>query len=683
LLTPTGRVIGFSINEPEGTPAAVTDAAAEKIAVSFLQDLLGPSAPFILPAPRMHFVDQPKQDRMFEWKAPVPGLPEAKASFRVELAGDRVITEGCDVAVDSAYLKQFRPALVLYYGLLTLAGIYMAAIGIYALVRYARRTFQKEVSHRRTLLVILIFVIVSSFSIYYGAAQATVAVNGAPPTSSQKVVLLGVFFVIFSVVGAFFGIAYGAGEGDVRAVYPGKLTSLDALLSGKLFSANVARSILAGGAFAGAMLLVQNLALLATRAIRPLDDNDLVSSLISSFPLGEAFSATALHALGRASAGLLLPIAFLRPRVRKEWIFYALLPFFTMLAGTFSADSSTWRNFIIGVLASVAATCVPFFFGDLLASVSAIVALDLVSRLIYRSVTVERWAEIGLPVVYVGVAFLLMEVYFAERGKTYEEWEVRPLYARHLAERLSLEAEIGAARQAQLRLLPDRPPLITGLTIAGSCVPAREVGGDFFDFYALDDHRLAVFVAEGGSRELASAMPIALAKGYLLHTAGLDLSPVEVLRRLRDLLGVTLHDDGASVSMLYATIDARTGTMRFARTGVSPRLTINGNRAVEEVAVSRTTEVPIQHGAAALKPRDALVFYTDGLAAQIAEKKREPVDRFLAKTAATMRDGSAAELHSAIFKAAIKRKNELPMDDVTAVVIRMEEPGERALEVVA
>jgi sigma-B regulation protein RsbU (phosphoserine phosphatase) len=276
-----------------------------------------------------------------------------------------------------------------------------------------------------------------------------------------------------------------------------------------------------------------------------------------------------------------------------------------------------------------------------------------------------------------------MEVYFAERGKTYEEWEVRPLYARHLAERLSLQAEIGAARLAQLRLLPDAPPQIAGLSIAGSCVPAREVGGDFYDFYPLDDHRLAVFVAEGGNRELASAMPIALAKGFLLYTARLDLSPVEVLRRLRDLLGVTLHDDGASVSMLYALIDARGGTIRFARTGVSPRLAINGNRAVEEVAASRANEIAIQHGAAALKPRDALVFYTDGLAAQIAERKREPVDRFLAKTAAKMREGSAAELHSAILKAAIRRNSEPPMDDVTAVVIRLEEPGEQALEVVA
>ena len=680
LLTPTGRLVGFSISEPDGRPATISDADAEKIAWPFLRDLLGPSTLFELPKPKMRFVNQAKQDRMFEWQVPVPGLPEAQASFHVELAGERVITEGCEVSVKSAYVRLLRPGQVFYYCLMTLAGLYMAAMGLYAIVRYVRRTFQKEVSHRRTILVALVFVAFSTFTIYNGAAGATLSVNGAPPTSAQKVFMLGMFVVMFSLVGSFFGMAYGAGEGDVRAVYPGKLTSLDALLSGKLFSMNVARSILAGGAVAGAALLLQNLAILATHATRPVDDNDLVGSLITSFPLGEAFSKTAMHSLGVAAFGLLVPIAFLRPRVKKEWIFYVLLPLCPMLSACMSADSFSWRNIVISVLASVTVTCVTFFLGDLLASVSGIVAFDLVARLIYRGTAVERWTEMSLPVVYVGVAFLLLEIYFAERGKTYEEWEVRPLYARHLAERLSMQAEIGAARQAQLRLLPDVPPRIEGLSIAGSCVPAREVGGDFYDFYALDDHRLAVFVAEGGNRELASAMPIALAKGYLLYTARLDLNPVEVLRRLRDVLGVTLHDVGASSSMLYAVIDARAATIRYARTGASPRLAINGSGAVEEVAAGREHEIAIHHGAAALAPRDALVVFTDGLTAQIAERKREPVGRFLAQTAAKMREGSAAELHSAIFKAAIRRMSEPPLDDVTAVVIRLEHPAERILE---
>ncbi|HLK66954.1 MAG TPA: SpoIIE family protein phosphatase [Bryobacteraceae bacterium] len=676
-LTPAEHVIGFSLKEPSQVPATISDTEAEKIASTFLRDFLGPSTPFTLGAPRMHFVDQAKQDRMFEWPSSVPGFSVGKLLFRVELAGDRVVKESSDVTVHSSYLNQLRPAPIVYY-CMTLAGLYMTAIGIYAIVRYVRRTFDKEISHRRTLLVAVVFVTFSAFTIYYGAAQASLSVNGAPPTSVQKTVLLGVFVVMFSLGGAFFGMAYGAGEGDVRTVYPGKLTSLDALLSGKLFSFNVTRSILAGGAFAGAMLLVQNLALLAVHASRPVEDNDIVSSLIATFPRGHAFSATAMHAVAVAAFGLLLPIAFLRPRVRNEKLFYVLLPLCPILSASTSADSSTWRNYLIAVSVSAAVTCIPFFFGDLLASLSGVVAFDIVSKMIYRSASVERWKELSLPVIVVGVTFLIIEIWFAERGRVYEDWEVRPLYARHLAERLSLQAEIGAARQAQIRLLPDVPPRIVGLSIAGSCVPAREVGGDFYDLYALDDHRLGVFVAEGGNRELASAMPIALAKGYLLYTVRMDLTPVEVLRRLRELLERTLHNVGGNISMIYAVIDARAATIRYARTGDSPTLAINGNRAVEDVA-ARGQESAIHHGAASISQEDTLLFYTDGLAAQIAERKSESVGNVLARTAARHRDGSATEVHLAILQAAIRRMTEPPMDDVTAVVIRLEKPAVQAL----
>jgi serine phosphatase RsbU (regulator of sigma subunit) len=157
---------------------------------------------------------------------------------------------------------------------------------------------------------------------------------------------------------------------------------------------------------------------------------------------------------------------------------------------------------------------------------------------------------------------------------------------------------------------------------------------------------------------------------------------VETLRRLRDFLGSN-HDGHAGVSMLYAVIDARAGAMRFARAGASPRLAINGNEAVEEVALSQAGEMAIRHGVVALAPNDALVFYTDGLAARILEKKRQTVGGFLSRTTAQLQDSSAEGLHAAILKAAVGRKNERPPDDVTAVVIRLEGSGERAMEVVA
>jgi serine phosphatase RsbU (regulator of sigma subunit) len=350
-----------------------------------------------------------------------------------------------------------------------------------------------------------------------------------------------------------------------------------------------------------------------------------------------------------------------------------------MVAMSMVPDRHPWQNNLIFVCMFVASVSIPFFLGDLVAAISSLVALDYVAALIRRSAGSLEWHDIAYYQVLPAAAlFVGVELYFAWRGRVYLEEEVHPRYARNLAERLSLTAEIGAARLAQLRLLPDAPPRIAGLSIAGSCVPAREVGGDFFDYYALDDHRLGVFLAEGGNRELGSAMTIALAKGFLMYTARLDLSPVEILRRLRPALASVLRGNDTNLTVLYAVIDGRTGSVRYARAGEWPRLAINGKALAEEIVADRSDGFTIRHGAATLAPFDSIFFYTDGWASQIAGRMRSGPEEFLADTARKLGDVSAGELHSALVQAAL-RKKDAPPDDVTAVMVRREEPSMQAV----
>jgi len=224
-----------------------------------------------------------------------------------------------------------------------------------------------------------------------------------------------------------------------------------------------------------------------------------------------------------------------------------------------------------------------------------------------------------------------------------------------------------------MRLLPDRSPEVAGLSVAGSCIPAREVGGDFFDYYVLDDRRLGVFLAEGGSRELGSAMAIALAKGFLMYTARLDLTPVEILRRLRSTLGAVLLGENASMTVLYAVVDGVSGSVRYARAGASPRVVVNGRALAEEIVTERADGFEIRHGAATLASGDALFFYTDGWAGQIADSTRKAPDSFLRDLSQKFPDAAAEALHKAAVDAAMKRTRHAPADDVTAVVVRREE----------
>jgi hypothetical protein len=681
-LTPAGRVVGFESSKPDkGSRPILSEEAARAVAEQYLSGVIGPDPPFALrPAPAKN-TDASGWRRQFAWQASLKSSPPATATFRIDITGDRVTGDGRSLKLDASAGDVVRsgntPWRIAY---IVVLAVFYVGFAIYAIVRYVRRSIEKEISHRRTLLVTAAFLVVGTVLVAV-SNQVNVSTDAELSGGAKAIVVWASIALTFCVIGLFLGVAYGAGEGDLREAYPGKLVALDAFLSGKLFSANFARSLLAGVAAAGWVLLLQNALLVPTLA-QPLStgNSDIIADHVP-FPLLTLFVERIPDIAMVIGYGLMLPLTFLRSRVRKPWLLYVLV-FLLCALGSRAAvpDTAQWQIKAALQFLMAGAACVPFFFGDLAASIGAVIATVVVGELMRLSVTSPDWhhAAYGRLLPF-AIAFLAVEVYYASRGRVYEEAEVRPLYAKHLALRQSLAAEIGAARTAQLRLLPDAPPRIAGLTIAGSCTPAREVGGDFFDYFALDDHRLGVFLAEGGNRELGSAMTIALAKGFLMYTARLDLAPVEILRRLHATLATVVRTENTPMSVLYAVIDGHSGVVRYARAGSSPCLLLNGNALAEEVAAGDE----IHHGAAQLAPHDSLVFFTDGLALEAAERAHKSPEQFLRDLRARFAEAGATELHSALLDTVLKRAKEAPADDITAVVVCRESRASEALEGIA
>ena len=670
-LTPDGRVTGFLTNRADHQGQPPGAQASKAAADAALRYMLGPGSPFVLSDPVAAKPGKQGWEREFDWQSPVPGMARGKADFHVATDGGQVYSASSSLKLDADYEHSLDPENPFEIAGAFFIVIYYMVLGSYALIRYVKRSMEKEISHFRTILLILIFLSVG-LSVGWFNGTDTPGIEGAPPGDLQKLAFL---ILVTGLISLPFGIAYGAGEGDLRETYPGTLSSLDAVLAGKIFSANFARSILAGGAVAGWILLIQNGVLWATHAAPIGNQNDLVTSALLKVPVATLAQNVGANVSVMIAFGILLPVTFLRPRIRQDWLFYSLLALFSgAVVYTAIPDAESVLTSLFLAALFIAAAWIPFFKGDLLAAISSVTALCFVGELVRRSAVSEMWHHIAYQqVLPAGVIFLAVELYFAWRGNVYDESEVRPRYARNLVERLALTAEIGAARQAQLRLLPDAPPRIAGLSIAGSLTPAREVGGDFFDYYALDDHRLGVFIAEGGNRELGSAMAIALAKGFVMYSARLDLSTVEMLRRLRSVLGGILHGEKASMTLLYAVINARTGALSYARAGVSPRLLINGAELAEAIVADPVDGWEIRHGAANLNRGDFLFFYTDGWSAQIAAFARRTPQALLSTLARKHPGATAEALHHAAIRSAGRIRREAPPDDVTAVVVCLEQ----------
>jgi sigma-B regulation protein RsbU (phosphoserine phosphatase) len=344
-------------------------------------------------------------------------------------------------------------------------------------------------------------------------------------------------------------------------------------------------------------------------------------------------------------------------------------------------------EFLLSSAVFVAALLVPFFLCDLFASLVCVAAVFSVTAMAGSLAAIPAFSglyvAVQLTAMLLACAFAILCV---ARGKTWSEERVRPLYARHIAERKSLEAEVSAAREAQLRLLPEGTPEFAGLHISAVCVPAETVGGDFYDFFPLGDGRLGVFIAEGNTRGLAAALTIALAKGYLMQCVERFQEPVEILSRLETALASMFDRESVATDFAFAAIDTVRGEISYARTNSYPKVVVvsaSGSAAASErMAPVKGRGSPIAEGRASLAPGDHVVLFTDGMGRRLAAGNRRPEDA-AARLVADASSETALAIREKFFTAT---KASLEPDDLTVVVIRLQalaDTGTTALGVVA
>jgi sigma-B regulation protein RsbU (phosphoserine phosphatase) len=143
------------------------------------------------------------------------------------------------------------------------------------------------------------------------------------------------------------------------------------------------------------------------------------------------------------------------------------------------------------------------------------------------------------------------------------------------AEKKRLEEELRIAHEIQMSLLPQGPLAMTGLSVTALCVPAREVGGDYYDFLPLDDHRLGVLIADVSGKGTSAALYMAELKGLVLSLSQIHTSPRELLIAANRI--IARHLDARSfITMTYAVIDLHARTMTYARAGHTPLIYVPG-----------------------------------------------------------------------------------------------------------
>ncbi len=262
--------------------------------------------------------------------------------------------------------------------------------------------------------------------------------------------------------------------------------------------------------------------------------------------------------------------------------------------------------------------------------------------------------------------------------------------AEESAQRERINREIEIARQVQERLLPQIYPLVKGLDFAGFSRTAQEVGGDYYDFIALDNGRLGIAVGDVSGKGISAALLMASIRSAL-H--GLTFSGTLTLARIIEGLNRIIYDSSTSnrfVTFFFGEYDPSTRTLDYVNAGhnapVLLRPTAPGHDSfcspegpcmVELLETGGPvlgifTDVQYEQGRCQLQPYDILIAFTDGISEAMTANYEEWGEERLIAAAKLSTQRSAQDLVTALVQAADEFTAGAPQnDDLSLVVLKV------------
>jgi phosphoserine phosphatase RsbU/P len=263
---------------------------------------------------------------------------------------------------------------------------------------------------------------------------------------------------------------------------------------------------------------------------------------------------------------------------------------------------------------------------------------------------------------------------------------------RQAREKKRLEEELRIAHEIQMSLLPQGPLLMEGLSVTALCVPAREVGGDYYDFLPLGDQRVGVLIADVSGKGTSAALYMAELKGLVLSLSEIHTSPRALLIAANRIIAHHL-DARSFITMTYAVVDLRARTMTYARAGHTPLIYVPGNCAK---GAPRQAQILVPDGMVvglkldngemfarhlveetiALQPGDLYLLFTDGISEAMNTRDDLFGETRLGQLVETHAHLPSEELRERMLREIAAFVGDAPQhDDMTMILLKVDELG--------
>ena len=540
---------------------------------------------------------------------------------------------------------------------------------IFGLVLFLKKYHEGEVSVSMGRNIFLLFFLFGLLRSINEISTAGVGINIGNLSPRNIQIIVFIFEVLLKNV--FFGVflltSWAVGEAHARALWPEKLKSIDGLLNGKFFTLSSGVSLLRGG---GIGFSIAAFFLLVIWMLTGKDSNIHVIRFSVS-DIFQYYIPVITLTLSAIMTVMVCEIVFrffiinvAYHKWHKKWL--ALLissliwPFGYFLISDFPAFTSMPVSIALAILTGL-------FFGwlylkyDLLTVISANTVAHIAFNAIPLLASTAMWHEISLYILVLVLVVPAIQVLFSFSVQQTFEFSglTMPKHIRRISERERMQKELEIARSVQLGLLPTTKPHIPGFDIAGICLPAKEVGGDYFDYIDLGPDKLGLAIGDVSGKGVPAAIYMTLTKGILQSHADETISPKTVLGKVNRLLYRNIEKN-SFVSMFYAVLDHKNLRLTFARAGHNPGILLSQNSQNTKFLNTDGIALGLEYGAVferTLKENtitidrgDVLVFYTDGFTEAMNLQHQEFGEERLVDLISRNRTGTADQIIELLLK---------------------------------
>jgi sigma-B regulation protein RsbU (phosphoserine phosphatase) len=247
-----------------------------------------------------------------------------------------------------------------------------------------------------------------------------------------------------------------------------------------------------------------------------------------------------------------------------------------------------------------------------------------------------------------------------------------------MAQRERLNRELEIAKEVQEHLFPQRLPSVPGLDYCGRCRPAREVGGDYYDFLDLPEGRLGVAIGDVSGKGIGAALMMASLEASLRSLASVCRDLAELMKRVNCLV-YEASSASRYATLFYAEYDPRSRQLSYVNAGHNPPVILRKSGGLCQVLrleaggpVVGILRQPYQEESFALEPGDLVVLFTDGVSESMNTRNEEWGEASLIELAKSCHGLAAFEVMTRILAAAeVFAAGASQHDDMTLVVLRI------------